>query len=92
MTEWKIEDYDLENGEEQIADTDTKAILLGIHSELQHIRIILSRSQSRDSVSSADMVCRTCGEQYATEAAMRGHAQRKHNAPTDRALDDLIEP
>jgi len=91
MTEWKIEDYDLEKGEEQIADTDTKAILLGIHSELQHIRLLLSRSQSRDSVSSTDMACGTCGEQYSTEAAMRGHAQRKHNAPTDIALEELIE-
>ncbi len=91
MTEWKIDDYDTEAGEQQIADTDTKAILLGIHSELQHIRILLSRSQRRDTVSSTDMACGTCGEQFDAEAALRAHARRKHNAPTDMALDDLIE-
>ncbi len=91
MSEWKIDDYDTEAGEQQIADTDTKAILLGIHSELQHIRLLLSRSQGRDSVSSADMACGSCGDTFDAEDALRAHAQRKHNAPTDMALEDLIE-
>jgi len=91
MTEWKIDDYDTAEGEQQIADTETKAILLALHAELQSIRILLSRSQAAEGISQQNMRCSTCGEQNSTEAGMRRHAQRAHNAPTDIALDELIK-
>jgi len=75
--------------EQQLEDTSVKAILLGIHAELQALRI--QSQDTQDSTRNADtsLCCGTCGERFATARVLRTHAEELHNAPSDMAMEDI---
>jgi len=77
-----------ERFEQQIENTDTKAVLLGIHAELQAIRSLLEGAQEQEP---NRLTCATCGETYPSEKQLRDHARTTHKAPSDMPLADIAE-
>ncbi|AFH22281.1 hypothetical protein OSG_eHP20_00230 [environmental Halophage eHP-20] len=72
-----MNDQEKREYEQQLDDADLKAILLGIHSELTHIRRLLSEAEAQ----TERWKCHDCGEIAATEAEMISHGVQTHNAP-----------
>lgn len=86
MTNYQNEDYD-----EELDSIDTKAILLGIHAELQALRVHMAGQDGAEGTTDTSMTCHTCGESYAAESVLRAHAEAVHKAPPDISLADLRE-
>jgi len=81
-------DQEKQDFEAQLDDTDTKAVLLGIHAELQAIRALLEASQA-DTRDSQDVVtCDLCGQEKPLDSLVE-HAIKGHKAPTDTTLEDV---
>ena len=74
--------------EQELEDSDSTAILLGIHAELQAIRSLLEGAQAQET---NRLTCATCGESYPSEKQLRDHARTSHKAPTDMPLADIAE-
>ena len=74
--------------EQELEETDSTAILLGIHAELQAIRTLLEGAESTESES---LTCATCGENYPSEKQLRQHAQKAHKAPSNMPLEDITD-
>ena len=74
--------------EQELEDSDSTAILLGIHAELQAIRSLLEGAQDNPT---ERLTCATCGETYPSEKQLRDHARTSHKAPTDMPLEDIAE-
>jgi len=83
MTEDKKAEF-----EQQLKDTDTKAVLLGIHAELQAIRALLEASQGDTGDSKETATCDLCGETKPIERLVE-HAITEHKAPTDTSIEDV---
>jgi len=81
-------DQEKQDFEAQLDDTDTKAVLLGIHAELQAIRALLESSQGDTSDSQELSTCDLCGETKPLESLVE-HAIKEHKAPTDTTLEDV---
>jgi hypothetical protein len=75
--------------EQQLEETDTKAVLLGIHAELQAIRSLLEATQSDTAESQDVATCDLCGETKPLESLVE-HAITEHKAPTDTTVDDVV--
>jgi hypothetical protein len=81
-------DQEKQDFEAQLEDTDTKAVLLGIHAELQAIRALLEASEA-DTGESTDMaVCDLCGQEKPIDSLVE-HAITEHKAPTDTTVNDV---
>jgi len=74
--------------EQELEASDSTAILLGIHAELQAIRSLLEGAQEQET---ERLTCATCGETYPSEKQLRDHARTSHKAPTDMPLEDIAE-
>jgi len=74
--------------EAQLKDTDTKAVLLGIHAELQAIRALLESSQGDTGEVTDTATCDLCGQEKPIESLVE-HAIKEHKAPTDTSIDDV---
>jgi len=74
--------------EQELEDSDSTAILLGIHAELQAIRTLLEGAQTD---TTERLTCATCGETYPSEKQLRDHARTSHKAPNDMPLADIAE-
>jgi hypothetical protein len=72
--------------EQELEESDSTAILLGIHAELQAIRSLLEGAQAQEP---NRLTCATCGESFVGEKPLRTHAQKAHKAPSDMPLEDL---
>ena len=81
-------DQEKEDFEAQLDETDTKAVLLGIHAELQAIRSLLEASQGDTSDSQDVATCDLCGETKPLDSLVE-HAIKEHKAPTDTTLEDV---
>jgi siroheme synthase len=79
--------YDKQEFEERLEETDTTAILLGIHAELQEIRQLLDDVEQDTEM----LVCDTCQSEFTSVGTLRQHARKTHNAPPDMPLDDLTK-
>ena len=75
-----------EQFEQELEESNSTAILLGIYGELQAIRSLLEQPQ--DAVEET-LTCATCGESYNTEKALRSHARESHKAPSNMNIEDL---
>lgn len=75
-------DDDKERFEQELEDTDVKAILLGIHAELVQLRQAVEGSESK-----AEFACKDCGESFAEVAALEQHAVEVHKAPPNMEPD-----
>ncbi len=74
--------------EQELEESDSTAILLGIYGELQAIRSLLEQPQD---TSEEPLVCTTCGESYQTEKQLRQHARESHKAPSNMNIEDLAD-
>jgi len=74
--------------EQELEESDSTAILLGIHAELQAIRTLLEGAQEDQT---ERLTCATCGESFVGEKPLRAHAQKAHKAPSDMPLEDIAE-
>jgi len=74
--------------EQQLAETDTKAVLLGIHAELQAIRTLLESSQGDTGEATDTATCDLCGQEKPLESLVE-HAIKEHKAPTDTKIADV---
>jgi len=74
--------------EQELEESDSTAILLGIHAELQAIRSLLEGAQEQEP---NRLTCATCGETYPSEKQLRDHARTSHKAPSDMPLEDIAE-
>jgi len=81
-------DQEKQDFEAQLDDTDTKAVLLGIHAELQAIRALLESSQGDTEESTDTETCDLCGQEKPIEGLVE-HAITEHKAPTDTTLEDV---
>ena len=81
-------DQEKQDFEAQLDETDTKAVLLGIHAELQAIRSLLEASQGDTSDSQDVATCDLCGETKPLDSLVE-HAIKEHKAPTDTTLEDV---
>jgi hypothetical protein len=81
-------DEEKEQFEQELEDSDSTAILLGIYTELQAIRSLLEQPQD---TSEETLACATCGESFAGEKPLRAHAQKAHKAPSDMPLEDIAD-
>ena len=81
-------DQEKQDFEAQLDDTDTKAVLLGIHAELQAIRALLEASQADTSDSQELATCDLCGQEKPLDSLVE-HAIKEHKAPTDTSIDDV---
>jgi len=81
-------DQEKQDFEAQLEETDTKAVLLGIHAELQAIRALLESSQGDTSDSQEVATCDLCGQEKPLESLVE-HAIKEHKAPTDTTVDDV---
>jgi len=81
-------DQEKQDFEAQLEDTDTKAVLLGIHAELQAIRALLEASDDSTADSQDVVTCDLCGETKPIESLVE-HAITEHKAPTDTSIDDV---
>jgi len=82
-------DQEKEDFEAQLDETDTKAVLLGIHAELQAIRSLLEASQGDTSDSQEVAACDLCGQEKPLESLVE-HAIKEHKAPTDTSIEDVV--
>jgi len=82
-------DQEKQDFEAQLENTDTKAVLLGIHAELQAIRALLESSQGDTSDSQDMATCDLCGQEKPLESLVE-HAIKEHKAPTDTSIDDVV--
>ena len=82
-------DQEKQDFEAQLDETDTKAVLLGIHAELQAIRSLLEASQGDTSDSQDVATCDLCGETKPLDSLVE-HAIKEHKAPTDTSIDDVV--
>jgi len=89
MQDPNFTDQEKEDFEQQLAETDTKAVLLGIHAELQAIRALLESSQGDTSDSKETATCDLCGETKPLDSLVE-HAIKEHKAPTDTSIDDVV--
>jgi len=81
-------DQEKQDFEAQLDETDTKAVLLGIHAELQAIRALLESSQGDATEDTDTATCDLCGETKPLESLVE-HAITEHKAPTDTSIDDV---
>jgi len=81
-------DQEKQDFEAQLEETDTKAVLLGIHAELQAIRSLLEATQSDTAESQDVATCDLCGQAKPIESLVE-HAITEHKAPTDTTLADV---
>ena len=81
-------DQEKQDFEAQLDETDTKAVLLGIHAELQAIRSLLEVSQGDTSDSQDVATCDLCGETKPLDSLVE-HAIKEHKAPTDTSIEDV---
>jgi protein-arginine kinase activator protein McsA len=81
-------DEEKEAFEQELEESDSTAILLGIYGELQAIRSLLEQPQD---ASEENLTCSTCGESYTSEKQLRQHARTTHKAPSDMPLEDIAE-
>jgi len=81
-------DQEKQDFEAQLDETDTKAVLLGIHAELQAIRSLLEASQGDTSDSQDVATCDLCGETKPLDSLVE-HAIKEHKAPTDTSIEDV---
>jgi hypothetical protein len=81
-------DQEKQDFEAQLEETDTKAVLLGIHAELQAIRTLLEASQDDTDGSQEMATCDLCGETKPIESLVE-HAITEHKAPTDVKIEDV---
>jgi hypothetical protein len=81
-------DQEKQDFEAQLEETDTKAVLLGIHAELQAIRSLLEATQSDTAESQDVATCDLCGKEKPLESLVE-HAITEHKAPTDTTLEDV---
>ena len=81
-------DQEKQDFEAQLDGTDTKAVLLGIHAELQAIRALLESSQGDTSDSQDVATCDLCGETKPLDSLVE-HAIKEHKAPTDTSIEDV---
>mgnify|MGYP002763464925 CR=1 FL=1 len=76
-------DDEQERFEQELDDTDVKAILLGIHAELVELRKCVEGSESETET----YACRDCGESFAQPDALSSHAVTTHNAPPNMDVE-----
>ena len=81
-------DQEKQDFEAQLKETDTKAVLLGIHAELQAIRSLLDGAQTDTADAKETATCDLCGETTPIESLVE-HAIAEHKAPTDTSIDDV---
>ncbi len=81
-------DQEKQDFEAQLEETDTKAVLLGIHAELQAIRSLLEASDDSTADSQEVATCDLCGETKPIEGLVE-HAITEHKAPTDTRIEDV---
>jgi len=81
-------DQEKQDFEAQLEETDTKAVLLGIHAELQAIRSLLEASDDSTAESQDVVTCDLCGETKPLERLVE-HAITEHKAPTDTKVEDV---
>ena len=81
-------DQEKQDFEAQLEETDTKAVLLGIHAELQAIRTLLEATQSDTGDSQETATCDLCGQEKPIESLVE-HAITEHKAPTDTKIADV---
>jgi len=82
-------DEEKQDFEQQLDETDAKAVLLGIHAELQAIRALLESSQGDTGESTDTATCDLCGQEKPLESLVE-HAIKEHKAPTDTSIDDVV--
>ena len=82
-------DQEKQDFEAQLEDTDTKAVLLGIHAELQAIRTLLEATQTDTAESKETATCDLCGQEKPIESLVE-HAIKEHTAPTDTKVEDVV--
>jgi hypothetical protein len=88
MQDPNFTDQEKQDFEAQLDETDAKAVLLGIHAELQAIRSLLEASQADTSDSQDMATCDLCGQEKPIESLVE-HAIKEHKAPTDTTLEDV---
>ena len=81
-------DEEKQDFEQQLDETDAKAVLLGIHAELQAIRALLESSQGDTGESTDTATCDLCGQEKPLESLVE-HAIKEHKAPTDTKIEDV---
>ena len=81
-------DQEKQDFEAQLDETDTKAVLLGIHAELQAIRTLLEGTQTDTADAKETATCDLCGETTPIEGLVE-HAITEHKAPTDTTVKDV---
>ena len=81
-------DQEKKDFEAQLDESDTKAVLLGIHAELQAIRALLESSQGDTGESTDTATCDLCGQEKPLESLVE-HAITEHKAPTDTSIEDV---
>ena len=82
-------DQEKQDFEAQLEETDTKAVLLGIHAELQAIRSLLDGAQTDTADAKETATCDLCGETKPIESLVE-HAITEHKAPTDTRIEDVV--
>jgi len=82
-------DEEKQDFEQQLDETDAKAVLLGIHAELQAIRALLESSQGDTGESTDTATCDLCGQEKPLESLVE-HAIKEHKAPTDTSIEDVV--
>ena len=82
-------DQEKQDFEAQLEETDTKAVLLGIHAELQAIRSLLEATQTDTADAKETATCDLCGEAKPIESLVE-HAITEHKAPTDTKVEDVV--
>jgi len=81
-------DQEKQDFEAQLEDTDTKAVLLAIHAELQARRVLLESSQGDTTEATDTATCDLCAETMPLESLVE-HAITEHKAPTDVKIADV---
>ena len=81
-------DQEKQDFEAQLDETNTKAVLLGIHAELQAIRSLLEATQSDTGGSQDVATCDLCGQEKPLGGLVE-HAITEHKAPTDAKIEDV---
>jgi len=89
MQDPNFTDQEKQDFEAQLEETDTKAVLLGIHAELQAIRSLLEATQSDTAESQDVATCDLCGQEKPIGSLVE-HAITEHKAPTDTSIDDVV--
>jgi hypothetical protein len=87
----KLSDEDKDRFEQELEETDTTAILLGIYTELQAIHSLLEGVDGTQEQETNSLTCAMCGETYPSETQLRDHVKLTHKAPNDMPLEDIAE-